>query len=53
MEIQKGHSASPNEAHRHANLYRLVIEVRALRDRVRLLEVVSETKAAGFDLHRK
>ena len=49
MKIQKGHSASPNEA----NLYRLVIEVRALRDRVRLLEVVSETKAAGFDLHRK
>jgi hypothetical protein len=53
MAIQKSHSASPNEVHLHANnLYRLMIEVRALRDEVRLLEVPSEAKAPGFDLHK-
>jgi hypothetical protein len=46
MSVQKSHLARPNKAHLHANnLYRLMIEVRALRNEARLLDGVSEAKA--------
>jgi hypothetical protein len=53
MSVQKSHSAPPNKAHLHANnLYRLMIEVRALRNEARSLEVASEAEAPDLIVRR-
>ena len=45
MSVQKSQSISPNNAPLQANnLYRLMMDVRALRDRARSLEERSEAK---------
>ena len=54
MLVQKSHSAPPNKAHLHAiNLYRLMTEVRALRDKARSLEVGCEAKTPATNPNRK